>query len=101
MPTVNIATTIVPHSFPAGTALGQMRFRLSVGAIPHYTLFIDMPLPAAPCAILMRSRQTRVAKSHRQSSTKNTPGRQGPRIPRMGPAWPLANTAARSAKAPQ
>jgi hypothetical protein len=42
---VNIETTVAPNTFPAGTDLGQMRFRLSKGGAPWYTLFVDVPLP--------------------------------------------------------
>ena len=47
MPAVNIATTVAPYNFPAGTVLGQMRFRLMQGPLPAYTQYLDVPLPAS------------------------------------------------------
>ena len=46
MPQVRIATSTVPQEYPAGTSLGQFRFRLSKGGLPAYTQYIDPPLPA-------------------------------------------------------
>lgn len=45
MPTVNIATNLAPTEFPAGTNLGQMRYRLSVGSTLKHTVYLDAPFP--------------------------------------------------------
>ena len=46
MPQLNVATSVAPQDFPAGTALGQMRFRLFNAAnLPYSTLFVDVPVP--------------------------------------------------------
>ena len=46
MPQVSIATSVAPAEFPAGTVLGQMRFRLDGPTVlQRYTVFSDMPLP--------------------------------------------------------
>ncbi len=46
MPQVNIATSVAPAEFAAGTELGQMRFRLEGPTVlQRYTMFSDMPLP--------------------------------------------------------
>jgi hypothetical protein len=47
MPQVNIATSVAPYSYPAGTVLGKFRFQLiqpsgAVAAIMN----VDAPLPA-------------------------------------------------------
>lgn len=43
---VNVETSVAPSTFPAGTTLGQMRFRLSKGGVPWHTLWMDVPLPS-------------------------------------------------------
>lgn len=45
MPQVNIATATAPADFPAGTALGKMRFRLNQGSLIVGSLDVSMPLP--------------------------------------------------------
>lgn len=46
MPQVNITTSVAPAEFPAGTTLGQMRFRLDGPTVfQRYTLYSDLPLP--------------------------------------------------------
>lgn len=47
MPQVKVQTSVAPVEFPAGTLLGQYRFRLLTPTnLPAYTVYADAPLPA-------------------------------------------------------
>lgn len=52
MPQVIIQTSVAPTEYPAGISLGQYRFRLSNGALPAATLYVDPPPPVVGDAVV-------------------------------------------------